>query len=98
MSENGTGMSTPPNNQPAGAVTSQEVGRKNPSQGKFKSGVGKPAVKIDTNKHGIRRETSLVPKRTGRPKKVQARPPKGGLVNYVQRMWKLYKRTQQYNR
>lgn len=63
-------MSTPPNNQPAGAVTSQEVSRKNPSQGKFKSGVGRPAVKIDTNKHGIRRETNLVPKRTGRSKKV----------------------------
>lgn len=70
MTENGTGMSTPPNNQPAGAVTSQEVSRKNPSQGKFKSGAGKPPVKIDTNKHGIRRETSLVPKRTGRSKKV----------------------------
>jgi len=70
MTENGTGMSTPPNNQPSGAVTSQEATRKNPSQGKFKSGVGKPAIKIDTNKHGIRRETPLVPKKTGRPKKV----------------------------
>ena len=71
MNDNGTGMQTPPNNSPAGAVTSQEVGRKNPNQGKFKSGIGnKPAVKIDTNKHGIRRETSLVPKRTGRQKKV----------------------------
>ena len=69
---NGTGMDTPPNNEPAGAVTSQEVGRKNPNQGKFKSGFPnkKGPVKIDTNKHGIRRETSLVPKRTGRPKKV----------------------------
>jgi hypothetical protein len=53
---NGTGMETPPNNQPSGAVTSQEAGRKNPSQGKFKSGISKPA--------------SLVPKKTGRPKKV----------------------------
>ena len=70
MSDNGTGMETPPNSQPSGAVTSQEATRKNPSQGKFKSGISKPAVKIDRNKHGIRRETSLVPKRTGRPKKV----------------------------
>lgn len=67
---NGIGMDTPPNNAPAGAVTSQEATRKNPTQGKFKSGISKPAVKIDRNKHGIRRETSLVPKRTGRPKKV----------------------------
>ncbi len=72
MSENGTGMDTPPNNEPSGAVTSQEVGRKNPSQGKLKSGFQskKPPTRIDTNKHGIRRETSLVPKRSGRPKKV----------------------------
>jgi len=28
MSENGTGMATPPNNQPSGAVTSQEAARK----------------------------------------------------------------------
>lgn len=72
MSENGTGMDTPPNTQPSGAVTSQEVGRKKPSQGKFKSNVPgqRPPTRIDTNKHGIRRETSLVPKRTGRPKKV----------------------------
>jgi hypothetical protein len=69
MSDNGTGMATPPNNQPSGAVTSQEATRKKPSQGKFKSGT-KPLTRIDTNKHGIRRETSLVPKRTGRPKKV----------------------------
>lgn len=66
----GTGMETPPNNTPSGAVTSQEAARKNPTQGKFKSGISKPAVKIDTNKHGIRRETPLVPKRNGRPKKV----------------------------
>ena len=63
-------MDTPPNNAPAGAVTSQEATRKNPTQGKFKSGISKPAVKIDRNKHGIRRETSLVPKRTGRRQKV----------------------------
>ena len=61
----------PPNSTPAGAVTSQEVTRKNPSQGKFKSGITqKPQVKVDTNKHGIRRETTGPVKRTGRPKKV----------------------------
>lgn len=64
MSDNGTGMQTPPNNQPSGAVTSREATRKNPSQGKFRSG-----IKVDRNKHGIRRETSLAPKKT-RPKKV----------------------------
>ena len=71
MSDNGTGMASPPNNQPAGAVTSQETTRKNPSQGKFKSGVNnkKSITRIDTNKHGIRRETVTVPKKT-RPKKV----------------------------
>jgi hypothetical protein len=70
MSDNGTGMVTPPNNEPSGALTSQEVGRKNPNQGKFRSGMSqRPAVKIDTNRHGIRRETAVVPKKT-RPKKV----------------------------
>jgi len=72
LSDNGTGMATPPNNNAAGAVTSQEVARKNPSQGKFKSGINnqRAVTKIDTNKHGIRRETSVPPKRTGKPKKV----------------------------
>ena len=65
------GSPTPPaNNTSAGAVTSQEAARKNPSQGKFKSGISRPQVKIDTNKHGIRRETTVPTKRTGRPKKV----------------------------
>jgi hypothetical protein len=68
MSENGTGMATPPNNQPSGAVTSQEATRKKPSQGKFQSGM-RPPTKIDTNKHGIRRETTAGQKK-GRPKKV----------------------------
>jgi hypothetical protein len=68
MSENGTGMATPPNNQPSGAVTSQEATRKKPSQGKFQSGM-RPPTKIDTNKHGIRRETTMGQKK-GRPKKV----------------------------
>jgi hypothetical protein len=65
MSENGTGMATPPNNEPSGAVTSREATRKYPKQGI------KPRMKIDINSHGIRRETSLdtKPKKT-RPKKV----------------------------
>lgn len=46
---------------PAGAVTSINTPKRYPRQG----------VKIDTNKHGIRRETSLVPrppKKSGRKK------------------------------
>lgn len=65
MSMDGTGMTPPPNSTPSGAVTSAEATRKNPRQG-FRSG-----IKIDQNKHGIRRETSLdpkPPKRTGRKK------------------------------
>ncbi len=70
MSNDGTGMTPPPSSEPAGAVTSQEVARKKPSQGKFKSNVGpRPPVKIDRNKHGIRRETTFGPKKT-KPKKV----------------------------
>jgi hypothetical protein len=53
---NGTGMEAPPNPSPAGAVTSREATRKNPKQGL------RPGIKVDTNKHGIRRETSLLPK------------------------------------
>ena len=73
MSNDGTGMTPPPNNEPSGAVTSNEVGRKKPSQGKFRSGVSdqRSAVKIDTNKHGIRRETTIgANQKKGRPKKV----------------------------
>lgn len=56
----------PPNNQPSGAVTSREATAKKPNQGKFKSGL-KPV--IDTNKHGIRRETvPNAPKKVGRKK------------------------------
>ncbi len=70
MNNDGTPV-TPPNNEPAGAVTSQEVGRKKSSQGKFKSFQDKKTVtRIDRNKHGIRRETTIPPKKTGRPKKV----------------------------
>lgn len=62
MDNNGTGMDTPPNSQPSGAVTSREATRKHPRQGGFK---------IDRNKHGIRRETSLnPPQKKTRPKKV----------------------------
>jgi hypothetical protein len=60
--DDGTGMSPPPTGGAAsGAVTSREATRKNPRQG----------IKIDRNKHGIRRETSLIPKppkKTGRKK------------------------------
>ena len=44
-------------------VSSGEATKKNPSQGKFKSGVQpkRPPIKIDVNKHGIRRETPAVP-------------------------------------
>jgi len=68
-------MDTPPNNEPSGAVTSQEAARKNPSQGKYRSGVQnqRAMTRIDVNRHGIRREVSLAPrapKRSGRPKKV----------------------------
>ena len=70
MSDDGTGMTPPPNSEPAGAVSSSQVGRKNPTQGKIKPGFsGKPQVKIDRNKHGIRRETTVGMKKT-RPKKV----------------------------
>lgn len=71
MTENGTGTDTPQNTEASGAITSREATRKNPSQGKFKSGVNKKGVmKIDVNKHGIRRETNMQPKvkRTGRKK------------------------------
>jgi hypothetical protein len=60
--EDGTGMVPPANSgAPAGAVTSTSTPKRYPRQG----------VKIDTNKHGIRRETSLVPrppKKSGRKK------------------------------
>lgn len=60
--EDGTGMAPPANaGAPAGAVTSTSTPKRYPRQG----------VKIDTNKHGIRRETSLVPrppKKSGRKK------------------------------
>lgn len=57
----GTGMTPPPSGAAAGAVTSREATRKNPRQG----------LKVDTNKHGIRREINTAlkpPKKTGRKK------------------------------
>ncbi len=70
MSENGTGMDSAPNSEPSGATTSREATRKNPQQGKFVSGINnkKGVMKIDVNRHGIRRETNLQPKKTGRKK------------------------------
>ncbi len=69
MSENGSETVTAPNAEPSGAVTSAEATRKYPKQGKFKSGIDKRgSVKIDTNKHGIRRETIAQPKKVGRKK------------------------------
>ena len=62
MSEDGTGMTPPPAaGSASGAVTSREATRKNPRQG----------MVVDRNRHGIRIETSLVPKapkKTGRKK------------------------------
>lgn len=70
--EDGTGMVPPANaGAPAGAVTSAEATAKKPYQGKIKSGIQtkRPPVKVDTNKHGIRREiTPQQPKKTGRKK------------------------------
>lgn len=57
----GTGMTPPPSGAAAGAVTSREATKKQPRQG----------LKIDTNKHGIRREVNTAPrppKKTGRKK------------------------------
>ena len=64
MSMDGTGMVPPPASGAAGAVSSQDATRKKPKQG-LRSG-----MKVDQNRHGIRRETSLdpKPKRTGRKK------------------------------
>jgi hypothetical protein len=62
IKEDGTGMVPPANaGAPAGAVTSERTPKRYPRQG----------LKVDTNRHGIRRETSLVPKppkKTGRKK------------------------------
>jgi hypothetical protein len=65
MSMDGTGMVPPPNGAASGAVTSREATRKHPRQGE------RSGIKVDQNRHGIRRETSLAPKppkKTGRKK------------------------------
>ena len=51
-------------------VTSNDATRKNPSQGRFKSGIKdkKTTMRVDINRHGIRRETNVQPKRVGRKK------------------------------
>ncbi len=51
-------------------VTSGDATKKHPAQGKFRSGIKdkKHTMRIDVNKHGIRRETNMQPKRTGRKK------------------------------
>lgn len=53
-----------------GTVTSNDATKKHPTQGKFKSGFKdkKSTMRIDVNRHGIRRETNIQPKRTGRKK------------------------------
>jgi hypothetical protein len=68
---NGTGMAEAPNPEASGAERIKPT-RRNASQGKLRSGVmDQRTIKIDTNKHGIRRETTVPPnKKTGRPKKV----------------------------
>lgn len=70
MDENGTGMASPSDTQPSGAVTSQEATRKKPIQGSFRSKITtpRPPTKIDINSHGIRRETTLGPKKNNRSK------------------------------
>lgn len=72
MSENGSNTDAAPNSEPTGAVTSREATKKHPNQKKFKSGIqDKKSIKVDINRHGIRRETSMVPrspKKTGRKK------------------------------
>ena len=54
-----------------GSVTSNAVPKKNPTQGKFRPDQSKTSLRIDRNRHGIRRETILgIKKTTKRPKKV----------------------------
>jgi hypothetical protein len=62
IKDDGTGNVPPPNDSPSGSVTSRTTINRNPRQG----------LVIDRNKHGIRRETSNMPKppKKTRPKKV----------------------------
>lgn len=67
---NGTGMAEAPNPEASGAEPIKPI-RRNPSQGKIRSGImDQRTLKIDRNRHGIRRETVVPPKKTGKPKKV----------------------------
>lgn len=68
---NGTGMAEAPNPEASGAERIRPT-KKNPVQGRLRSTVmDQRTLKIDTNKHGIRRETVVPPaKKSGRPKKV----------------------------
>jgi len=50
---------TPANEPKTSAVTSSNVPRKNPTQGKPKPNYSKTSLKVDRNRHGIRRETIL---------------------------------------
>jgi hypothetical protein len=60
--DDGTGMTPPPNDSPSGSVTSRTTINRNPRQG----------LKVDRNRHGIRRETNTTPQppKKTRPKKV----------------------------
>lgn len=64
-------MESPAVNTASGAVTSQNTPKKKPSQGKLRSNVNdqRALTRVDRNKHGIRRETTVNLRRTGRNKK-----------------------------
>jgi hypothetical protein len=63
--------SAPANESKSSAVTSSNVARKNPTQGRAKPNYSKTSLRVDRNRHGIRRETILgLSKPTKRPKKV----------------------------
>lgn len=54
-----------------GSVTSNIVPKKNPTQGRSKPNYSKTSLRVDRNRHGIRRETILgLSKPAKRPKKV----------------------------
>lgn len=63
--------SAPTNESNSSAVTSSNVARKNPTQGRPKPNYSKTSLRVDRNRHGIRRETILgIKKTTKLPKKV----------------------------
>jgi|694.fasta_scaffold25535_4 hypothetical protein len=68
MSNTENAPATEPNSS---TVTSSNVARKNPTQGRPKPNYSKTSLRVDRNRHGIRRETILgLSKPTKRPKKV----------------------------